>query len=358
MARTLRRPPRLAQCDGPVSGLTAVRVAFPPETGSGCRQCLHDAACAVYRCGGSAGMARGSRTGFPISPGSHPGHLSTRAIVWRRPQAGQAAFDEAQAGPQSAGMANSARLDTALEAARRASALIRAAYGQAIPAQEKDDGSPVTEADIAAEHAIRETVQSRFPDDGFYGEETAADRLDAEHLWLVDPIDGTKSFVRGYPMFSTQIAWMKRGQLQLGVSCAPAYGETAWAERGAGAFMDGKPLAVSRVARIERATLSTGNLRSLAGRAQWDAFGRLVQRLDRIRGFGDFLHYHLLAAGKIDVVLESDIHVLDIAALTVIVEEAGGRVTDLEGAPVGLDTRSILASNGLLHEPVLEALGG
>jgi histidinol-phosphatase len=253
-------------------------------------------------------------------------------------------------------MANSARLDAALDAALRASAIIRAAYGQAIPEQEKADGSPVTEVDIAAEHAIREALQSRFPDDGFYGEETAVDRLDAEHLWLVDPIDGTKSFVRGYPMFSTQIAWMRRGQLQLGVSCAPAYGETAWAERGAGAFLEGVPIAVSRVARIERATLSTGNLRSLAGGPRWASFGRLVARLDRIRGFGDFLHYHLLAAGKIDAVLESDIHVLDIAALTVIVEEAGGKVTDLEGAPVGLGTRSILATNGLLHEPILEAL--
>jgi histidinol-phosphatase len=253
-------------------------------------------------------------------------------------------------------MANSARLDTALDAALRASAIIRAAYGQAIPAQEKDDGSPVTETDIAAEHAIREALQSRFPGDGYYGEETAVDRLDAEHLWLVDPIDGTKSFVRGYPMFSTQIAWMQRGIVQLGVSCAPAYGETAWAERGAGAFMEGAPLAVSRVARIERATLSTGNLRSLAAGPRWDAFGRLVARLDRIRGFGDFLHYHLLAAGKIDAVLESDIHILDIAALSVIVEEAGGRVTDLEGAPIGLGTRSILATNGPLHEPILEAL--
>jgi histidinol-phosphatase len=254
-------------------------------------------------------------------------------------------------------MANSARLDAALDAALSASVIIRAAYGQAIPAQEKDDGSPVTEVDVAAEHAIREALQSRFPGDGFYGEETAADRLDAEHLWLVDPIDGTKSFVRGYPMFSTQIASMQRGQLQLGVSCAPAYGETAWAERGAGAFLEGVPISVSRVARIERATLSAGNLRSLAGSARWAPFGRLVARLDRIRGFGDFLHYHLLAAGKIDAVLESDIHVLDIAALTVIVEEAGGTVTDLDGAPVGLDTRSILATNGLLHEPILEALG-
>ncbi|MBM4219730.1 MAG: inositol-phosphate phosphatase [Gammaproteobacteria bacterium] len=253
-------------------------------------------------------------------------------------------------------MGNSARLEAALAAAASAAEVIRSHYAGAIAARAKADGSPVTDADIAAEQAIRAIVAARFPGDGFFGEESAAERLDAEHLWLVDPIDGTKSFVRRYPMFSTQIAVMHRGRLQLGVSSAPAYGEVAWAERGGGAFLDGTRLAVSAVTRIEAATLSTGNLRALAGGSRWASFGRLVARLDRIRGFGDFLHYHLLAAGKIDAVLESDINILDIAALTVIVEEAGGHVTDLEGKPVGLETRSILATNGLLHDEILEVL--
>ena len=253
-------------------------------------------------------------------------------------------------------MANSARLDAALAAAAAAAERIRGNYRRNIGVRAKADGSPVTEADVAAERAIRTIVQGRFPEDGFYGEESAAERMDAERLWLVDPIDGTKSFVRQYPMFSTQIALMHRGRLELGVSCAPVWGETAWAERGSGAFMDGAPLAVSDIATLEEATISTGNLRSLAGGPRWAAFGRIVTRLDRIRGFGDFLHYHLLAAGKIEAVIESDIHILDIAALTVIVEEAGGRVTDLEGAPIGLGTRSILASNGALHDTILADL--
>ncbi len=255
-------------------------------------------------------------------------------------------------------MAQSPRLDAALAAAAEAAGLILESYRGAVAARAKADGSPVTDADIAAEQAIRAVVAARFPDDGFHGEETAATRTDAEHVWLVDPIDGTKSFVRRYPMFSTQIAVMRRGRLELGVSSAPAWGEVAWAERGAGAFLDGAPLAVSGVERLEQATLSTGNLRSLAGGPRWAAFGRLVARLDRIRGFGDFLHYHLLAAGKIDAVLESDIGILDIAALTVIVEEAGGRVTDLEGWPIGPRSRSILATNGRLHDVVLQALAG
>jgi histidinol-phosphatase len=255
-------------------------------------------------------------------------------------------------------MANSVRLDAALSAASAAADLIRAAYAGEIAARAKADGSPVTDTDLAAEAAIRAIVEARFPQDGFHGEESGAIRMDAEHVWIVDPIDGTKSFVRRYPMFSTQIAVMRRGRVELGVSSAPVFGEIAWAERGAGARLGDAPLAVSRIAALEQATLSTGNLRSLAGGPRWTAFGRLVTRLDRIRGFGDFLQYHLLAAGKIDAVLESDIHVEDIAALSVIVEEAGGRVTDLEGAPIGLGTRSILATNGALHDSILEALDG
>jgi histidinol-phosphatase len=254
-------------------------------------------------------------------------------------------------------MAHSARLDAALAAAAAASEVIRRHYAGAIAPRAKADGSPVTDADVEAEQAIRAVIEARFPDDGFYGEESAATRMDADRVWLVDPIDGTKSFVRRYPMFSTQVAVMHRGRLELGVSTAPAYGgETAWAERGGGAFLDGTRLAVSRIARLEEATLSTGNLRSLARGPRWPALGRIVARLDRIRGFGDFLHYHLLAAGRIDAVLESDINILDIAALTVIVEEAGGHVTDLEGRPIGLETRSILATNGALHETILGAL--
>jgi histidinol-phosphatase len=166
-------------------------------------------------------------------------------------------------------MAQSGRLETALAAASLAGELIRSAYRGAIEARAKPDGSPVTDADLAAEDAIRGIITARFPDDGFYGEESAAVRMHSEHLWLVDPIDGTKSFVRRYPMFSTQIAVMRRGRLELGVSCAPVYGETAWAERGDGAFLDGAPIAVSRVASLGQATLSTGNLRSLAGSPRW-----------------------------------------------------------------------------------------
>jgi histidinol-phosphatase len=253
-------------------------------------------------------------------------------------------------------MSHSVFLATALEAARAAADVVRHYYQSNIAVTIKADKTPVTEADVETEKVIRSILTSRFPGHGFYGEETGRSALDAEYLWLVDPIDGTKAFVREYPMFSTQIALMHRGRLVLGVSSAPAYGELAHAEIGAGTWLDDRPVRVSDVATLEQAALSTGNLKSFATGPRWGAFGRLVGRLNRIRGYGDFLHYHLLAAGKIDAVLESDVNILDVAACAVIVEAAGGRITDLDGGPLTLASTSVLATNGRLHDAVLEAI--
>ena len=253
-------------------------------------------------------------------------------------------------------MSHSPFLATALEAARAAADVVRRYYQSNLAVTIKADKTPVTEADVETEKVIRGIIQARYPAHGFYGEETGQSALDAEYLWLVDPIDGTKSFVREYPMFSTQIALMHRGRLVVGVSSAPAYGELAWAEAGAGAWLDGRPIRVSQLDTLEAATLSTGNLKTLATGPRWGDFGRLVGRLNRIRGYGDFLHYHLLAAGKIDAVVESDVNILDIAACAVIVEAAGGRFTDLEGRPLTLASTSALATNGRLHDTVLAAI--
>jgi histidinol-phosphatase len=214
----------------------------------------------------------------------------------------------------------------------------------------------VTLADRQAEAAIRDILTARFPSYGFYGEEGGAHGMDAENLWLVDPLDGTKSFVRDTPFFSTQIALMRRGRIVLGVSSACAYGELAWAELGCGAWLDGDPIHVSATRELADAILSTGNLKSLAASAQWSRFGALVGRVNRLRGYGDFVHYHLLARGALDVVVESDVNILDVAALSVIVTEAGGVFTDLSGAPLGLDTTTVLASNGFLHDTVGSAI--
>ena len=253
-------------------------------------------------------------------------------------------------------MTHSIHLAAALEAAHAAADVVRHYYQSNLAITIKADKSPVTEADVETEKTIRAILAARFPAHGFYGEETGSSGLDAEYVWIVDPIDGTKAFVREYPMFSTQIALMHKGELIVGVSSAPVYGELAFAEIGVGAWLNDEPIRVSNVGEIEAAALSTGNLKTLATGPQWPAFGRLVGRLSRIRGYGDFLHYHLLASGRIDAVVESDVNVLDVGACAVIVEAAGGRFTGLDGGTFGIDGRTVLATNGRLHQPVLDAL--
>jgi histidinol-phosphatase len=220
----------------------------------------------------------------------------------------------------------------------------------------KEDKTPVTQADVECEEAIRKVILGSFPDHGFYGEETGRTQENAEFLWLVDPIDGTKAFVRQYPMFSTQIALMHNGRLVLGVSSGTMFDELVWAERGCGAWLNGEKLAVSNVSDLGQAAVSTGNLKSLASSGNWMKLGGIVAAADRIRGYGDFYHYHLLAAGKIDAVIESDVNILDVAALSVIVEEAGGIFTDLNGGQIDLEISSVLAANSAMHEKLLAAL--
>jgi len=250
----------------------------------------------------------------------------------------------------------SKELQAALAAARAASEVIRAFYQKSPGVRLKPDASPVTEADVLSEEAIRATLIERFPDYGFYGEETGQHAMQSDNVWLVDPIDGTKAFVREIPFFSTQIALMRAGKLVLGVSSAPLFGELAWAEEGGGAFLNDRPIRVSRVAALADAAISTGNLRSAIGTPRWQRLGELIARAGYSRGYGDFVHYHLLARGAIEIVIESNVNILDIAALTVIVRQAGGTFTDLEGNAVGLGTTSVLATNGPLHGVVLDAL--
>lgn len=247
-------------------------------------------------------------------------------------------------------------LKPALAAARAAADEILRYYRGEFEVEMKADQTPVTVADRRAEEIIREILLGEFPDHGFFGEEGGKEQEDAEFLWLVDPIDGTKSFVGGYGMFSTQIALMHRGQLVLGVSSAPAAAEMAWAVDGSGAMLDDVPVHVSDVSQVRDASLSTGNLQTLAGSPQWGRLGRIFARANRTRGYGDYYHYHRLAAGQLDAVIESDVNILDIAALSVIVREAGGVFTDLQGNPPDLETRSVLAANPALHARLLGIL--
>lgn len=254
----------------------------------------------------------------------------------------------------------------ALEAAQAAAAIIRSAYRGDFAVRTKADASPVTEVDEAAERTIKAVLQSHFPDHGYYGEEYGLESAEADYLWLIDPIDGTKAFVRGYPLFSVQIGLMHRGEIIAGVSCAPcwhaeggadrALGELVWAEAGRGAWLGEQRLQVAATDTLGKATLSTGNLARLARSDAWARLGGLIPRLHRIRGYGDFLHYHWLAGGRLDAVVESDVNILDISALSLIVREAGGVFTDLSGAAPSLHTTSVLAATPALHAQLLDEL--
>ncbi|OOG54394.1 inositol monophosphatase family protein [Rhodanobacter sp. C03] len=260
---------------------------------------------------------------------------------------------------------NSEMVASALTAAREAAAaaaeIIRHYWHRGVEVELKPDATPVTIADREAERAIRQILQAALPQAAIYGEEFGYDGggLEGERgglLWLVDPLDGTKSFVRRTPFFSTQIALMDGNELVLGVSSAPIYGETMWASAGGGAWLDGERVRVADTSTISEASISTGNVKTLTADARWDALGALIRDSNRIRGYGDFCHYHLLARGSLDLVIESDVNILDIAALAVIVREAGGVFTDLAGAALTLDTRSVLAGTPAIHRQALQRL--
>lgn len=247
-------------------------------------------------------------------------------------------------------------LAAAREAAAAAGDIIRHYWSRGVAVEWKSDATPVTVADREAEQAIRALLSRALPQAAIYGEEYGLAGARDGLLWLVDPLDGTKSFVRHTPFFSTQIALMDGGELVLGVSSAPIYGETVWARRGAGAWFEGERVQVAPTGTLAQASLSIGNVKSLTADARWDALGALIRDSNRIRGYGDFCHYHLLARGGLDLVIESDVNILDVAALAVIVREAGGVFTDLQGRAPSLETTSVLAGVPAIHAQALARL--
>lgn len=252
----------------------------------------------------------------------------------------------------------SKELVTAIDASNAAARLIRSYFKGNFNVDIKEDMTPVTEVDIKAENTIKDIILNAFPDYGFYGEETCRENKNSEYTWLVDPIDGTKGFVRGYPFFSTQIALMHHDEIILGVSNAPIFDEVIFAEKGKGAWMNNKQMHISNTKDIVSSTISTGNLKTIALSENWMNLGKIVSKADRIRGYGDFYHYHLLASGKIDVVIESDVNILDVAALSLIIEESGGVFTDFQGKRSNLDTTSVIASNPNLYSSIKKELIG
>jgi histidinol-phosphatase len=218
----------------------------------------------------------------------------------------------------------------------------------------KPDLTPVTEADTAVEQVLRKRIAEERPGHAVVGEELGADE-GGDTRWILDPIDGTKNYVRGIPVFATLIALERDGALTVGVVSAPALHRRWWAARGEGAFADGRPIQVSRVTDLADAVLGHGTLGAWDEHGLGDQFMTLARSCWRTRGFGDFWSHMLVAEGAADVAAEPEVALWDLAALQVVVEEAGGRFTDLGGA-ARPDGGSAVTTNGLLHDGVLAAL--
>lgn len=260
-------------------------------------------------------------------------------------------------------------LALALELADRADGISLAAFGGDLRVERKADGSPVTEADRAVERELRAGLWATRPGDAVVGEEYGT-APGGERRWFLDPIDGTRNFVRGIPVWGTLIGLEAEGVMRVGVVSAPALGRRWWAVRGGGAFTSGpgrgaggtaataaagRPLRVSAVDDLGGAQLSYDSVPGFAVRGLEDRFVALLRRCARSRGFGDFWGHVLVAEGCVEVAVEPEVSPWDLAPLVVIVEEAGGRFTDLDGRP-RIDGGSAVSTNGRLHEAVLAAL--
>jgi len=245
-------------------------------------------------------------------------------------------------------------LDAAVDAARAAGRIALKYFRGGFEVARKPDDTPVTQADREAEQAIVEILGRAFPDSGVLGEEFGG-RGTKEVRWIIDPIDGTKNFVRGIGIWATLIALEERGEVTVGVIHNPVTAELYTARRGAGAFLNGERIRVSDVAELGRAFFVHAGLGIVRKAGHWDGFARLIDATDRQRGFGDYMGYGLVAEGKAEIYAELDLKPWDLAAPKILVEEAGGRFTDFAGRTT-IYTGTALATNGRLHDAALALL--
>jgi histidinol-phosphatase len=240
----------------------------------------------------------------------------------------------------------SADLELALKLAAVADEISLARFRTGIAFETKADLTPVTEADRAVEAELRRILGDERPSDAILGEEEGTTGAGARR-WIVDPIDGTRNYARGVPVWATLIALEESGSVRLGVASAPALGRRWWAERGDGAFADGDRLGVSSITSIEDAVVSV---------SYENVVPELVARAWHVRGFGDFWAHMLVAEGAVDGAIDATgVNEWDLAAVQVIVEEAGGRFSDFGGMS-RIDGGAAVTSNGLLHDELLASL--
>jgi histidinol-phosphatase len=247
-------------------------------------------------------------------------------------------------------------LAAAVEAARAAGTIAMKYYTGGFDVMLKPDDTPVTQADREAEQAIVSALERAFPAWGVLGEEFGAKGA-KDVRWIIDPIDGTKNFVRHIPVWATLLALEAHGEIVAGVIHNPATGEMYAARKGGGTRLNGQPVRVSDTTDLWSATLLHAGLRLYRKASVWDGLVRLVDATERQRGFGDYLGYALVAEGKAEIYVEVDLKPWDLAPCKIIVEEAGGRFTDLTGKPT-IYSGSALATNARLHDAALALLAG
>ncbi len=242
------------------------------------------------------------------------------------------------------------RLEVAIAAAKAAGEVALRYFRTALQVERKQDHSPVTIADREAEQRAVAVLREAFPEHGILGEEFG-EQGGAGARWIIDPIDGTKSFIRGIPFFATLIALEEDGEITTGAIYAPALDDLLYAQKGHGAFDERGRLHVSSVATLSRSMLVFGGASALRGHGYWAAYERLVDRSDRQRAYGDYFGYTFVARGQAEAMVDVDLKPWDLAALKILIEEAGGRFTDFTGRATPFGGNAI-ASNGLVHEEI------
>jgi histidinol-phosphatase len=247
--------------------------------------------------------------------------------------------------------------DLALRLADTADAIALRYFGDPVPAISKPDGSPVTEADREIEARLREAIERTLPEATVLGEEEGGDLRRDGICFVIDPIDGTKNFMRAIPVFATLIGVLVDGEVVAGVASAPAMGERWDAAHGAGTRRNGKPVGVSAIDEPAGAHVLHGGLQRFSHDPErWRRLADIANEAWRTRGFGEFWMHLLVAGGMAEVAFEDDLSIWDVAALEIIVAEAGGRMTAWDGSSV-LTSGTALTTNGTLHDAYMSRLG-
>jgi len=245
-------------------------------------------------------------------------------------------------------------LEAALLLCDEADSLSKASFDRGPTVSLKQDGTPVTDADTAIETMIRRTLSERFSEDSVIGEEYGPEGHSLR-AWIIDPIDGTKNFAGGIPLWATLLGLRVEGEFVLGVMSLPGIGQRFWAARGVGAFHNGREISVSSTAEMGEAMVLFGDVEGILGTPVEDPFLRVVGEARRSRGFGDSWGYGLVAAGQAEAMIEPALMIWDVAAPAAIVEIAGGTISQFDGTPLA-HGGSALATNGVLHQSYMEAL--